>query len=167
MTNDILEALDNDHAKDVLNINKQLDMTEQLLTEQTELARHLGEKVAATDKRLADINAALKSLLDPLIVSAVDDYMAENLDHLVADAADDLIETRLQQSNDDFDISDFADEIAEIADNQISNSDYVSNGALENRLEDLEGDFVAVDADEVRNIVKNVLSAASVSFTMD
>ena len=85
MTNDvnddaIIEALDHDYVnlKDL--VDKDLEVTKQQLEDQTTLARHLGEKVAAADKRLADINAALDSLLNPLIVAAVDEYMANNLD---------------------------------------------------------------------------------------
>ena len=113
MTNDvnddaILEALDNDYAKDVLNINKQLDITEQQLADQTTLARHLGEKVAAADKRLADINAALESLLNPLIVAAVDEYMANNLDDVVEYECDRYL-------HNSFDIVSYEDEIKDMA----------------------------------------------------
>ena len=113
MTNDvnddaILEALDNDYAKDVLNINKQLDITEQQLADQTTLALHLGEKVAAADKRLADINAALDSLLNPLIVAAVDEYMANNLDDVVEYECDRYL-------HNSFDIVSYEDEIKDMA----------------------------------------------------
>lgn len=113
MTNDvnddaILEALDNDHAKDVFNINKQLDITQQQLADQTTLARHLGEKVAAADKRLADINAALESLLNPLIVAAVDEYMANNLDDVVEYECDRYL-------HNSFDIVSYEDEIKDMA----------------------------------------------------
>ena len=113
MTNDvnddaILEALDNDHAKDVFNINKQLDITQQQLADQTTLARHLGEKVAAADKRLADINAALDSLLNPLIVAAVDEYMANNLDDVVEYECDRYL-------HNSFDIVSYEDEIKDMA----------------------------------------------------
>ena len=102
MTNDvnddaILEALDND----VVNIyDDQLGVVEQQLADQTTLARHLGEKVAAADKRLADINAALESLLNPLIVAAVDEYMSQSLDDAVQERCDDWV-------NNSFDITSF------------------------------------------------------------
>ena len=133
MTNDvnddaILEALDNDYAKDVLNINKQLDITEQQLADQTTLARHLGEKVAAADKRLADINAALESLLNPLIVAAVDVYMSDNLDKLddvTQQYCDDWLNNSFDINSFDCEIKDMASEAArdEIDDREMSLDD--------------------------------------------
>ena len=79
----ISQDLDNDYVNLQDLAVKNLEVTQQQLADQTELARHLGLKVAAADKRLADINAALESLLNPLIVAAVDEYMANNLDDAV------------------------------------------------------------------------------------
>ena len=102
------DAISQDLDNDILNINKQLDITEQQLADQTTLARHLGEKVAAADKRLADINAALESLLNPLIVAAVDEYMANNLDDAVEYECDRWLHSS-------FDITSFEDEIKDMA----------------------------------------------------
>lgn len=104
----IIEALDYDYVnlKDL--VDKDLEATQQQLADQTTLARHLGEKVAAADKRLADINAALESLLNPLIVAAVDEYMANNLDDVVQYECD----RYLHKS---FDITSYEDEIRDMA----------------------------------------------------
>ena len=113
MTNDvnddaIIEALDYDYVnlKDL--VDKDLEVTQQQLADQTTLARHLGEKVAAADKRLADINAALDSLLNPLIVAAVDEYMANNLDDVVEYECDRYL-------HNSFDIVSYEDEIKDMA----------------------------------------------------
>jgi len=106
--NDILEALDNDYVnlKDL--VDKDLEVTQQQLADQTTLARHLGEKVASADKRFADINAALDSLLNPLIVAAVDEYMANNLDDVVDYECDRYL-------HNSFDIVSYEDEIKDMA----------------------------------------------------
>ena len=113
MTNDvnddaIIEALDYDYVnlKDL--VDKDLEVTQQQLADQTTLARHLGEKVAAADKRLADINAALESLLNPLIVAAVDEYMTANVEAEVKDGCDRWL-------CDSFDITSYEDEIKDMA----------------------------------------------------
>lgn len=113
MTNDvnddaIIEALDHDYVnlKDL--VDKDLEVTQQQLADQTTLARHLGEKVAAADKRLADINAALESLLNPLIVAAVDEYMTANVEAEVKDGCDRWL-------HDSFDITSYEYEIRDIA----------------------------------------------------
>ena len=104
----IIEALDYDYVnlKDL--VDKDLEATQQQLADQTTLARHLGEKVAAADKRLADINAALESLLNPLIVAAVDEYMANNLDDVVQYECDRYL-------HNSFDITSYEDEIRDMA----------------------------------------------------
>tara|TARA_B110000285_G_scaffold196196_1_gene227003 strand:+ start:468 stop:920 length:453 start_codon:yes stop_codon:yes gene_type:complete len=104
----IIEALDYDYVnlKDL--VDKDLEVTQQQLADQITLARHLGEKVAAADKRLADINAALESLLNPLIVAAVDEYMANNLDDAVEYECDRWLHSS-------FDITSFEDEIKDMA----------------------------------------------------
>jgi len=104
----IIEALDYDYVnlKDL--VDKDLEVTQQQLADQTTLARHLGEKVAAADKRLADINAALESLLNPLIVAAVDEYMTANVEAEVKDGCDRWL-------NDSFDITSYEYEIRDIA----------------------------------------------------
>jgi len=104
----IIEALDYDYVnlKDL--VDKDLEVTKQQLEDQTTLARHLGEKVAAADKRLADINAALDSLLNPLIVAAVDEYMTANVEAEVKDGCDRWL-------CDSFDITSYEYEIRDIA----------------------------------------------------
>ena len=104
----IIEALDYDYVnlKDL--VDKDLEVTQQQLADQTTLARHLGEKVAAADKRLADINAALESLLNPLIVAAVDEYMTANVEAEVKDGCDRWL-------CDSFDITSYEDEIKDMA----------------------------------------------------
>ena len=119
------DAISQDLDNDILNINKQLDITEQQLADQTTLARHLGEKVAAADKRLADINAALESLLNPLIVAAVDDYMANNLDDATQQYCDDWLNNSFDINSFDCEIKDMASEAArdEIDDREMSLDD--------------------------------------------
>ena len=120
--NDILEALDND----VVNLyDDQLAITEQQLADQTTLARHLGEKVAAADKRLADINAALESLLNRLIVAAVDEYMANNLDDVTQQYCNDWLNNSFDINSFDCEIKDMASEAArdEIDDREMSIDD--------------------------------------------
>ena len=120
--NDILEALDND----VVNLyDDQLAITEQQLADQTTLARHLGEKVAAADKRLADINAALESLLNPLIVAAVDEYMANSLDDVTQQYCEDWFHNSFDINSFDCEIKDMASEAArdEIDDREMSLDD--------------------------------------------
>jgi len=130
MTNDInddaiIEALDYDYVnlKDL--VDKDLEVTQQQLADQTTLARHLGEKVAAADKRLADINAALESLLNPLIVAAVDDYMANNLDDATQQYCDDWLNNSFDINSFDCEIKDMASEAArdEIDDREMSIDD--------------------------------------------
>ena len=110
MTNDVNETIILDKTLDAgADIyDDQLGIVEQQLADQTELARHLGLKVAAADKRLADINAALESLLNPLIVAAVDDYMANNLDDAVQYECDRWL-------HNSFDIISYEDEIKDMA----------------------------------------------------
>ena len=130
MTNDvnddaIIEALDYDYVnlKDL--VDKDLEVTQQQLADQTELARHLGLKVAAADKRLADINAALESLLNPLIVAAVDEYMANNLDDATQQYCDDWLNNSFDINSFDCEIKDMASEAArdEIDDREMSLDD--------------------------------------------
>ena len=129
MTNDInddaiIEALDYDYNRKHL-ADKDLEVTQQQLADQTTLARHLGEKVAAADKRLADINAALESLLNPLIVAAVDDYMANNLDDATQQYCDDWLNNSFDINSFDCEIKDMASEAArdEIDDREMSIDD--------------------------------------------
>jgi len=104
----ISQDLDNDYVNLQDLAVKNLEVTQQQLADQTELARHLGLKVAAADKRLADINAALESLLNPLIVAAVDEYMANNLDDAVQYECDRWL-------HNSFDIISYEDEIKDMA----------------------------------------------------
>ena len=110
MTNDVNETiiLDKTLAAGADIYDDQLGIVEQQLADQTTLARHLGEKVAAADKRLADINAALESLLNPLIVAAVDEYMTANVEAEVKDGCDRWL-------CDSFDITSYEDEIKDMA----------------------------------------------------
>ena len=110
MTNDVNETiiLDKTLAAGADIYDDQLGIVEQQLADQTTLARHLGEKVAAADKRLADINAALESLLNPLIVAAVDEYMTANVEAEVKDGCDRWL-------HDSFDITSYEYEIRDIA----------------------------------------------------
>lgn len=121
----IIEALDYDYVnlKDL--VDKDLEVTQQQLADQTTLARHLGEKVAAADKRLADINAALESLLNPLIVAAVDEYMANNLDDVTQQYCDDWLNNSFDINSFDCEIKDMASEAArdEIDDREMSLDD--------------------------------------------
>jgi len=150
MTNDvnddaIIEALDHDYVnlKDL--VDKDLEVTQQQLADQTTLARHLGEKVAAADKRLADINAALESLLNPLIVAAVDEYMTANVEAEVKDGCDRWL-------NDSFDITSYEYEIrdmaGEVARDEISDSDVVQQL-------------------EIRELVSDILSGAKITGTVE
>ena len=147
MTNDvnddaILEALDND----VVNIyDDQLAITEQQLADQTTLARHLGEKVAAADKRLADINAALESLLNPLIVAAVDEYMSQSLDDAVQERCDDWVNNSFDITSFEYEIKDMAGEAAR---DEISDSDVVQQL-------------------EIRELVSDILSGAKITGTVE
>ena len=110
MTNDVNETiiLDKTLAAGADIYDDQLGIVEQQLADQTTLARHLGEKVAAADKRLADINAALESLLNPLIVAAVDEYMTTMLEDEVKYGCDRWL-------HDSFDITSYEDEIKDMA----------------------------------------------------
>tara|TARA_R110000772_G_scaffold46905_1_gene107117 strand:- start:35 stop:484 length:450 start_codon:yes stop_codon:yes gene_type:complete len=147
MTNDvnddaILEALDND----VVNIyDDQLGIVEQQLADQTTLARHLGEKVAAADKRLADINAALESLLNPLIVAAVDEYMSQSLDDAVQERCDDWVNNSFDITSFEYEIKDMAGEAAR---DEISDSDVVQQL-------------------EIRELVSDILSGAKITGTVE
>ena len=130
MTNDvnddaITEALDYDYVNLQDLAVKNLEVTQQQLADQTELARHLGLKVAAADKRLADINAALESLLNPLIVAAVDEYMANNLDDVTQQYCDDWLNNSFDINSFDCEIKDMASEAArdEIDDREMSLDD--------------------------------------------
>ena len=130
MTNDvnddaITEALDYDYVNLQDLAVKNLEVTQQQLADQTELARHLGLKVAAADKRLADINAALESLLNPLIVAAVDEYMANNLDDATQQYCDDWLNNSFDINSFDCEIKDMASEAArdEIDDREMSIDD--------------------------------------------
>jgi len=130
MTNDvnddaITEALDYDYVNLQDLAVKNLEVTQQQLADQTELARHLGLKVAAADKRLADINAALESLLNPLIVAAVDEYMANNLDDATQQYCDDWLNNSFDINSFDCEIKDMASEAArdEIDDREMSLDD--------------------------------------------
>jgi len=130
MTNDvnddaITEALDYDYVNLQDLAVKNLEVTQQQLADQTELARHLGLKVAAADKRLADINAALESLLNPLIVAAVDEYMTANVEAEVKDGCDRWLCDSFDITSYEYEIKDMASEAArdEIDDREMSLDD--------------------------------------------
>ena len=126
-------------------IYRNLEVTQQQLADQTELARHLGLKVAAADKRLADINAALESLLNPLIVAAVDEYMSQSLDDAVQERCDDWVNNSFDITSFEYEIKDMAGEAAR---DEISDSDVVQQL-------------------EIRELVSDILSGAKITGTVE
>ena len=147
MTNDVNETiiLDKTLAAGADIYDDQLGIVEQQLADQTTLARHLGEKVAAADKRLADINAALESLLNPLIVAAVDEYMSQSLDDAVQERCDDWVNNSFDITSFEYEIKDMAGEAAR---DEISDSDVVQQL-------------------EIRELVSDILSGAKITGTVE